>query len=226
MRLASFVALSLASLAACEPDNQITPVIVQWMDWPTDVPAGQAFTVRMVVAQPCAASGFRDGTTADHSAVTFVPYFLEVREDVLCIARVSMVNIAIGALDTVGNAPGLAAAFSRTYEMRAAAPVYAGPMLLATALPIRTFGQVTARGEVWIYDPTRRNAGGFASAVTDELGCVRIRPVWTFQPGDAVPLDNQDDPATVSGAFVRGYYYTVPEAVCGETRVFHLVSVN
>jgi hypothetical protein len=229
MRLASFAVITLAILAACDPDSQISPVTVQWMDWPADVPAGQPFAVRMVVSQPCAASGFREGTTADQSAITFEPYFLEARNDVMCIARASQaISIAIGALDTVGRAPGLAAPFSRTYEMRGAAGVYAAPNIGLAGLPVRTFGQVTARGDVWIYDPTKRNAGGMALVTTDQQGCARIRPVWTSQPDDAAPLDNQETPgpAPVFGSFVRGYYYTAPAPVCGETRVFHLVSVN
>jgi hypothetical protein len=228
MRLASLAVFALASLAACEDTDNISPVTVEWMDWPAYVRAGEPFTVRMVVSYPCAASGFREGPTADQSAVTFEPYFLEVRGDVICLARMHpAANLAIGALDTVGRAPGLAAAFSRTYEMRGAAGVYARPNFgLAGVLPVRTFGHVTVLSDVWINDPTRRNAGGTASVATDQQGCVRIRPVWTAHPEDIVPLDNQATPAPGFGAFVRGYYYTAPAPVCGETRVFHLVSVN
>ena len=140
MRPAMFVVSCVALLASCqEPDSRIGSVMVQWMDWPAEVPARQPFTVRMIVGQPCAATGFRDGSSADQSAVTFEPYFLEVREDVLCVQRF---DIAIGALDTAGRAPGLPAEFTSTYEMRAAASVAAPPALGSVALPIRTFGSV------------------------------------------------------------------------------------
>jgi len=222
MRRAMFVVSCVALLAACqEPDSRIGSVMVQWMDWPAEVLASQPFTVRMIVSQPCAANGFRDGGSADQSAVTFEPYFLDVNEDVLC-ARQNSFEIAIGALDTAGLAPGLPADVARTYEMRAATwePVVQANGL--GSLPVRTFGEVTVRPSG--VDAVRRNAAGLASVETDDLGCVRIRPFWVGEPEDLVPLDNQASP--VFSAFVRGYYYDAAAPVCGETRVFRLVSVN
>lgn len=226
MRLASFASACIAVLVGCqEPESRIGHAMVQWMDWPSEVPAGQPFNVRMIVTQPCAATGFKEGSSADQSAVTFSPYFRDVREDVLCAGLEYQLSIAPGALDTLGRSPGLPADFTRTYEMRAATSV-AAPLPAGSAdLPVRTFGQVTAIGGLYIFDPARRNAAGFASVEADSLDCVRIRPQWSFHPEDAVPLDEQQAPATAAG-FMRGRFYEAEEPVCGETRVFHLVSVN
>ncbi|MGH7607636.1 MAG: hypothetical protein ACREME_09865 [Gemmatimonadales bacterium] len=226
MRATSFAPVVLAVLVACqEPDSRIGHVIVQWMDWPAEVPASQPFAVRMIVTQPCAATGFREGSSADQSAVTFEPYFLDVSEEVLC-ARLQTFRIAIGALDTVGRAPGLRAEFTRTYEMRAAASVAVPQPGSLVGLPVRTFGDVTAiGGGLYVLDPSRRNAGGFASVARDTLDCIRIRPLWAFPPEDDVPLDDQGVSPSATG-FMRGQYYEADAPVCGETRVFHLVSVN
>lgn len=225
MRVVSFAPLGLAVLVACqEPKSRIGHAMVQWMDWPSEVPAGQPFGVRMIVTQPCAATGFNEGSSADQSAVTFAPYFRDVREDVLCAGLVYELSIAPGALDTLGRSPGLAASFARTYEMRATTWVAATLPAGAADLPVRTFGEVTAIGGVYIFDPARRNAAGFASIEADSLGCVRIRPQWSFHPEDAVPLDEQQVPATPTG-FMRGRFYEADEPVCGETRVFQLASL-
>ena len=225
MRPAAYVALCLVSLGACEPDSQISPVTVEWMDWPADVAAGTPFVVRLVVFQPCAATGFNPGPTADQSAVTFAPYFLELNPNVLCYRIMeTALSIAPGALDTVGTAPGLPATYSRTYEMRAAASVYAPGAAALASLPVRTFGQVTVRPSA--PDLSRRNAAGMVFMEADTLGCVRIRPFGVYRPDAALVLENQTDTAGLSGAFVRGYIYAPAAPVCGETKVFHLMTQN
>lgn len=214
-----FACAAVLVLAACQgPDSEINPSVVQWMDWPAEVRAAQPFAVRLIVTQPCVARGFRDGLSADESAITFAPYFLEVNEEVLCVAPL---NLTIGALDTTVMTPGLAATFARTYEVRAAAYVHAPASLMS--LPIRTFGQVVVRLE----DPgtARRNGAGFASVLFDNAGCRRLYPTGLYQPEDLVPLADQEQ-GPVSVGFVRGYFEDAPAPVCGETRVFHLVGEN
>lgn len=222
MRLLSFVAVSLVLLAACqEPESRIGTTVVHWMDWPAEVAAGQPFTVRMIVTRPCAAGEFRDGSSADQSAVTFAPYFLDVRDDVLCARTLQSVDLVVGGLDTIGRAPALPAEFSRSYEMRGSAYVAVPDARSLADLPVRTFGEVVVRTAN--LDASRRNAGGDATIAADELGCLRIHPLMTFGlPG--TPL--ADQASTVPGGFVRGFYADAAEPMCGESRVFHVVSVN
>ncbi|MDP3910335.1 MAG: hypothetical protein Q8Q14_08070 [Gemmatimonadales bacterium] len=225
MRPVAFAALCLVPLAACEPDAEINPTPVQWMEWPAEVVVATPFAVRLLVMQSCAATGFRPGASANESAVTFAPYFLETRSDVLCLQATELsLSIAPGALDTVGTAPGLPADFPRTFEMRATADVFAAPAAGAAALPVRTFGEVTVR--LAAPDPSRRNAAGRVSLVVESPGCVRIRPYGAYQPEPSYVLDEPADTAGVSGAFVRGYLYEPAAPLCGEARVFHLVSRN
>ncbi len=224
MRRASFVILFAAALA-CEPDTHVTPVMVQWMDWPADVAADTPFRTRLVVFGVCAVSPtFRPGATADVSAVTFAPYFLGEQGDILCANLRSTELFLITAIDTAGMAPGLSADFPRTYEMRATSSVYARSNLLDAA-PVRTFGDVTVRPPSPVVDPpARRNAAGFVGLETDSLGCARIRPLALYTPGAAIVLENPVDTAALSGSFVRGYIHGVDPQVCGERTVFHLVT--
>lgn len=224
MHRASFAILFAA--LACEPDTKTIPVTVQWMDWPAEVAAGDPFRTRLVVFGVCALNPvFRAGATADVSAVTFAPYFLGEPDGILCAARSSEL-LVVTAIDTAGMAPGLSAAFPRTYEMRATSSVYA-PLTGTAAEPVRTFGDVTVRPPSPIFDPpTRRNAAGYAQLERDSLGCPRIRPSGLYTPGAAIVLENPVDTAALSGSFVRGYIKGVDPQVCGEWTVFHLVSRN
>lgn len=225
MRPAAFATVCFAALGACESDTEIGPVTVQWMDWPAEVAAGTPFAVRLVVFQPCAWTGFRAGLAVDQSAVTFAPYFLDVRQDVLCALRTPPAyGLVVGALDTVETTPGLAADFPRTYEVRAAASVYAGTAGALSSLPVRTFGQVIVRPSA--PDPARRNAAGIVLTEVDTLGCLRIRPLGAYRPGTALVLENLTDTASLSGVFVRGYIYEPATPLCGEPRVFHLLTRN
>ena len=144
--------------------------------------------------------------------------------DAICLPVAQQVDIYYGALDTVGIAPGLPADFARTFEMRAAAAVYAAPATAVADLPVRTYGEVTVR----LTDPntTVRNAGGFASKFVDNLGCVRVKPSGLYGPGASYALEDQADTASFSYAFVRGYIHSVTTPVCGEARVFELLSRN
>ncbi|MFN2572084.1 MAG: hypothetical protein ABR537_10835 [Gemmatimonadales bacterium] len=218
--------LSLVFLAACD-STQVIPVSVQWMDWPAEVASGQPFRTRLVVWGACALNPrFRSGASADQSAVSFAPYFITEENHVIaCLQEREVESFLAVALDTAGTAPGLAADFPRTYEMRGATNVYAASAsLTGAASPLRTFGEVLVRQAA--PDASRRNAAGYVFFFVDTLGCARVVPIGTYGPGAALPLESQTDTAGVSNAFVRGYIYDAPAAVCGANRVFHLVAVD
>lgn len=226
MRPAAFVAVCVALCACSEPDTQAHPAVVQWMEWPAEVRSNTPFNVRLVVwQQGCGFGAFRPGVAADLSAVTFTPFFLIEKKNETCLPEARIVDIAIGVLDTAGTAPPLGAASARTFEMRGSADLYVpSPRNADAAVPIRTFGEVIVRPSA--PDPSRRIAAGSVVKIVDTLGCVRVAPLGLYRPGTAVVLEDQADTAGLSYAFVRGYIYTPAAPVCGETRVFHLVSRN
>ncbi len=225
MRPVVFAMVCLGILAACKTeDGPINPVTVQWMDWPAVVDAGQPFRTRIVVWGVCALNPrFRDGVSADQSAVTFAPYFLIDPDPVFCVGATAT-SFVITAIDTAGMAPGLAATFSRTYEMRGTASVNTRAVGQPGSFPVRTFGEVTVGPSG--SDASRRNAGGSVSLERDSLGCARIRPLGLYSQNAALVLEDQADTVGLSSAFVRGYVHDAAAPVCGETRVFQLVSRN
>jgi hypothetical protein len=229
MRLASFVLLLAAPVTACsEPDSRIEPAQVSWMEWPAEVSATTPFTTRLVGYSPSCAQvlKFVTAPTVDQSAVTFEPYFLITgqpnycRLDVAGSAPVDTASIRIIAqfFDTKADVPGLAAEFSRTYEMRAGTNVYAPDRL--TAIPVRTFGDITVRTAQ--VENGRINAGGTAYASRDSVGCVSLHPFGIF-PGYVIE-NPPADTVQYWSAFVRGYIYESSTPVCGESKVFHLVT--
>ena len=216
----------VAALAACDSDLELQSGVVQWMEWPAEVTAATPFPVRLVIPFPaCQQWTFRPGASADQSAVTFAPYFLVKKGPLICPpvpADVSIYPLPYLSLDTVDIAPGLAAAFARTYEMRASATVFAPtPSPSNGGPPVRTFGDVTVR--LTAPDTSRRNAAGIV--VLFRTGaCARVRPTG-FAPVGYV-LEDQADTTGLMNAFVRGYIHDAAAPVCGETRVFHLLSRN
>ena len=217
--LASFLAL----VSACqEPVANLTPVVVHWMDWPTEVKAGQPFRTRLVISGVCAADPrFYAGASADQSSVTFEPYFQVGNERIACAQELAPL-VVIG-IDTAGSAPGLVATVDRSYDMRATVPPNpAGNS--APGFPVRTFGEVTVR----VTEPagSRRNAAGTVQTERDAGGCVRVRPYGAYRPDAPLVLEDQSDTTNLMFAFVRGYIYDAATPICGETRVFHLESRN
>jgi hypothetical protein len=218
--------LCLGCLVACKSDNaSINPVTVQWMDWPAEVNAGEAFRTRLVVWGVCAVNPrFQAGVSANQSAVTFSPYFsIDGDNDILCLGA-NPAPLLIAAIDTAGTAPGLSATSSRAYEMRAAVFTNILAVDPQGSFPVRTFGEV--RVEPGGSDPSRRNAGGTVSVERDSVGCVRLRPLGLYSQNAALVLEDQADTVGLSSGFVRGYIHDAAAPVCGETRVFHLVSRN
>ncbi len=228
MRLASFVLLLAAPVAACssEPDTRIEAAQVTWMEWPAEVSAATPFTVRLVgYGVACVeVVKFVTKPSVDQSAVTFEPYFLLTGQPQFC--RLDVPHQAIDLLvapfyDTPAAVPGLVAQFSRTYEIRAGTDAYARNAL-ASPFPIRTFGEVTVRSAQ--VESGRVNGGGLAYATRDSLGCVTLSPYGIY-PGYVVENPPADTAQYWSG-FVRGYMYEPATPVCGASKVFHLVTRN
>ena len=218
MRQTLFATLSLGFLlASCESGPPYQPVAVQWMDWPALAPRGTPFEVRLVVYAPCGWKDFEAAPQADESAVTFAPYFGDVSQDILCAGQLRLID---GALDTVGLAPGLEASFIRSYEMRAAS-LNNGDV---SDLRVRTFGEIQVADGV--LESADRIAAGYVTTMVDTLGCLRLRPRGLYRPDTDLVLENPVDTAGLDGSFVRGTIYDVASPLCGETRVFHLLSRN
>ena len=224
MRLAMFAAIALGLLLACDgPNGKVDPVSVQWMDWPAEVNAGQPFRTRLVVWGVCAINPrFRPGAHADQSAVTFAPYYLVDNDQIFCANLREVTLLQVGAIDTSGTAPGLAASASRTYEMRAGAEVVFARA--EESIPVRHFGNVIVRPTG--ADPSQRNGGGTVFLLVDSVGCLRLSPLGLYNPNSALVLEDQADTSGLSGAFVTGYIHDAAAPVCGETRVFHVVTRN
>ena len=227
MRQTSFVLLLVLSLAACsEPDSRIEPAQVNWMEWPAEVSAATPFKTRLVGWGVSCVEVLKFVTTPtlDQSAVTFEPYYLVTGQprfsplDVARQDRVDALSIVASSYDEQADVPGLEAQYPRTYEIRAGTNVSTPG--LASALPIRTFGDITVRTAQ--VENGRINAGGTAYAARDSIGCVSLHPFGIY-PGYVIE-NPPADTAQYWSAFVRGYIYDAPAPVCGESKVFHLVT--
>jgi len=223
MRPASFVLLLAVPVAACssEPDTRIEAAQVSWMEWPAEVSAATPFTVRLVgYGVSCVeVVKFVTKPSVDQSAVTFEPYFLLTGQPQFCRELTPSSRIIAPFFDTRAAVPGLEAQVPRTYEIRAGTDVSAREAL--AAFPIRTFGDITVRSAG--VETKRVNAGGLAYASRDSLGCVTLFAYGVY-PGYVVE-NPPADTARYWYGFVRGYIYEAAP-VCGESKVFHLVSRN
>src|SRR5439155_21270800 len=98
MRRLWFVSL-FASLTACGDEAHTIPVTVQWMDWPADVFAGEAFRTRLVVSGVCARDRrFYAGSSPDPSAVTFARYCSCGNPDSVCI-NAPAIDLHVSVID-------------------------------------------------------------------------------------------------------------------------------
>lgn len=211
MRPVVFAVMCLGVLVGCEPEQQASPVTVEWLEWPAEVAAATPFPVRLRGYDdlPCVQREFVIAPRIDTSIVTFEPYFLHRAGAQPCntLAARPLDLLVPVYWDTTVSAPGLSANRS-TYEMRAKADDN-----------VRTFGEVVVRAA----STGRINAAGSAFAERDMNGCMRVRPPGLV-PGYA--LENPPDTVSQWTAFVKGYLYEAASPVCGETRVFHLVARN
>lgn len=219
MRAVLFV-VCLGVVAACDSSDNVSPTTVVWMDWPAEVNANESFRTRLVTWGVCASNPrFFAGASANAEAVTFSPYYLIDDNPVYCLAATNETFLVV-AIDTAGQAPGLPAIVSRTYEMRGSVSGYLRANTIAD--PIWTFGQVHVLSNG--ANPAQRNAAGTAGLMRDSLSCARIFPIGLYDPSGGLMLEDQADTAGLAYAFVRGYIHDVATPVCGETRVFHLLS--
>lgn len=224
MRRAMSPFLAVAMLAACAgPESEIVPVQLWWMEWPAEVQASQAFSVRLVgFGAGCReVLRFDPGTIVDPSAVTFEPFFLVRGPAIACPAdarRTATAYPALALFDTLATVGGLPAQVSRSYEIRGASNVSVQGAAPA-ALPVRTFGEIVVR--TGPADSSRTEAGGMAYAQRDPAGCVKI---FTGVRQQYVVENPPADTATFWSAFVRGYLYEPAAPVCGADTVFHLIS--
>jgi hypothetical protein len=231
MRPALFACLSCAAVAACsEPDTEILPAQVKWMEWPAEVLAAEPFTVRLVGYGAFCREVLRfdPGVTTDNSAVTFEPFFLVSHRSQPCpLDRRAPAPAALSSpiivpyYDTRAQVAGLTPQTPRTYEIRGAADVSLRNANVL-ALPVRMFGEVLVRSDS--VDRSRTNAGGVAYAYRDSTGCVSL-----FAPVLQGPYIIENPPADTAiywNAFVRGYIYKPAAPVCGQSVVFHLISRN
>jgi len=216
--LVSLSVLALLVLGCSDTDTHVLPAAVNWMEWPAEVRAGAAFKVRLVGFAPfCGPSdGFSGAPQVSDSAVTFQPYFIVPDHPSACPLTVRQATSPILApsFDTTQAVAGLAAPASGTYEMRASAFG-----VTASAYVIRTFGTVTVRADS--ADTSRTAAAGQAYTSRDTLSCLRIFTPAIFR---SYVVENPPDTTTYWSAFVQGYVYTPAATVCGEKRVFHLVT--
>lgn len=227
MRRWKWVGVSVLALAGCDSGLQVLPANLLWMEWPAEAAVGTAFSVRLVGYAPSCygRQELHVPLRVDQSAVTFQPYFVvdepgQVCPDFEVSALAGPAPQAIGFFDTRVNVGGLPAGFDRTYEIRGPAPVYARAAPTAARAPQRTFGEITVR--VGAVDLSRTGAAGQVFQMgPDGLGCVRMLNLL----GNPV-VENPPDTLYHYGIFVRGYVYDAPAALCGETRVFHLLTWN
>jgi hypothetical protein len=240
MRPSDFVPLLFAVVACTDPKAptaDIRPVSVYWLEWPAEVTAATSFTTRLVFySLPCGViAELEIPTSADSSAVTLAPYYAVEREvNVLCLAATPVVEFD-GPTLIAADVPvaGLSSDTVRTYEMRATTRIAVPSAAPAETLDVRTFGEVIVRNDTAL--ARRSNAAGLASFFLDTLDCFRVSPYMVYSRPDGKRYVSRGsyvvdsvwtDSAIVARQFVRGYLYDAAVPVCGQTRVFHLVTRN
>lgn len=218
--MALAVAAGLALGCTTEPNTEILPASVMWMEWPVEVLAAEPFTVRLVGfgAECREVLRFETEPTVDQSAVTFEPYFVVGTQPQPCPLR--ELDPPPGTIipypsyfDTRAPVPPLTPTVPRSYEMRAATQQFSG----GSEPAVRSFGDIVVRSDV--ADRSRTAVGGHGYAYRDSLDCLRITPLG-IAPGYVV--ENPPDTASYWAAFVRGHLHPVPVPVCGERRVLRL----
>jgi hypothetical protein len=207
-----------ATLAACQSDFVTTATAVEWLEWPQEVVAGQAFDVRVVVPPICAQQAtLTDVPQLSDTAITFAPSWrYEQNPDIVCAVTAvgparSPADLVNGYFTTV-SLPGLPLPLQGHYDLITVGPNPADG-LLATHV-----GDLVVRADS--ADTSRTGAAGFVAA-TRNAGCTRIG-----QPGVGYVIENPVDTASFWAGFVSGYLYRPDTLVCGASRVFHLVRTS
>jgi len=224
---------SVALILACtEAPARISTLGVNWVEWPADVRAADSFSVRLVGYMNCQ-SHLMVSFHADLSAITAEPYALLPPENTV-VCDGSEVPVDVGAVispfDAIVVAPGLSPDFTRPFEVRAPVEYPTAQARPAAApLPVRTFGTLTVHLDAT--PAIRTNAGGYVSALRDSVDCLFIVPAplgpTTFARQrllNGYLVENPPDTTVFWDGFVRGYLYTPPSPVCGQARVFHMIS--
>jgi hypothetical protein len=176
--------------------SSVAPVSAAWMEWPSDVPPATAFGIRIVGFLPSCGSSYVRRYSVDTATISFTP-FAVVPDEPPCV------NIAppmfIDSIVFAGLEVG-------TYQLRSRGEV---------------FGELHVRS-----DPgeSRWNAAGRGSIEPDHADCIRLRPS-VLPAVRELPVENPPDTTPASG-FVTGYIVSEATPLCGETRVFHLLSQN
>jgi hypothetical protein len=207
--------LSVVGLVGCQSDFITSPAPVQWLEWPQEVVAGRAFTVRVVVPPICAQHAtLNDDPQLSDTAITFAPTWrYEQNPDIVCAAAATTparlpADLANGYFTTV-SLPGVPLPAQGHYGLITVAPNPADGLL------VTHFGDLVVRPDS--ADTSRTGAAGFVAA-TRNAGCTRIG-----QPGVGYIIENPVDTASFWTGFVSGYLYRPDTLVCGAARVFHLV---
>lgn len=217
----------LAPGCATDPDTEVVPATVLWMEWPAEVLAAEPFTVRLVgFGVECRqVVRFDTDPTVNETSVTFEPFFVVTGPQQVCPAILAdplpgSLSPVAPFFDTRAAVPPLTPTVPRTYEMRAATLPFANA-LGAPDRMVRWFGDVLVRSDVVQSDVIR--VGGQVYSYVDALDCLHVAAVGLY-PGYAV--ENPPAGAGNWSGFVRGYLHSVSAPICGETRVFHLESLE
>jgi hypothetical protein len=216
-----------AGACATDPDSEVVPATVLWMEWPAEVLVAEPFTVRLVgFGVECREIvRFDTDPTLSESAVSFEPFFVVTGQQQPCpLSATDPIPGAIGPLppffDTRAAVPPLTPPVPRSYEMRAATLPFANA-LGAPDRMVRWFGDVVVRSDVAQAGVTR--VGGRVYTYVDTLNCVRAVALGLFA---GYVVENPPAGGNDWSGFVRGYLHSVSTPVCGETRVLYLESIE
>lgn len=200
MRPAVLALLCLGSVAACgplEPNSPVEPLFASWMEWQAEVQEGKPVEVLIVGLMGCGSQYVRRYEVDEaNSTIVFNPYEIVPEQPCVNIAP-SMFTDKISLL---GLKPG-------TYKLRSGEQV---------------FGEVKVIAEPPTAPPL--NGAGRAEVMRDPDNCLRLRPAMSFI---VRPMLLENPPDTTSGwlsRFVTGHIIEVAAPVCGNARVFHLLT--
>lgn len=206
MRRILLLALLGAACSTTDPTNaRVIASQPFWMEWPAEVVINEPLAIRLVQWSPGCfpVQSLRVGVTRTASEIRLeAEFYVEGESNVLCV------RTDPGPVDTTVTIAGIAAA--GTYDV---AIVHPDPQVPAVR------GTIAVRATDPV-DRDRIRGAGYVTGGTDIEGCpVMIR---LFDP----PIPVENPPAATWQGFVRGYSFTPASPVCGQTRAFHVDSVE